>query len=170
VNWDVAGGQTALEATPPLDGIGLKPQHGQQNVSPASNTRFILKAKALLKSDQREWDVVIVPQSHASSFGEKALCDKDAPAVSFVLSDAQVSPQSRAVVVKNPHSRSIIVAKDGIVVELASKEETGRFKNTSMVGAWTIRAPLEPGETCSTALHDIGERLIFRTQLSCVEQ
>jgi hypothetical protein len=165
--WDVRTGQTVLEATPPLDGLGEKPQQGQQVLSPTANTRITLKANALFTSDQREWDVVVVPASLATSFGENARCENDEPTVSFSLSEAQVSRQSRAIVVKNPYARPITIAKDGIAMTLAPKTETDRFKGMPLIGDWTVRAPVGPGEKCIDALRDVGERLIFRAQLSC---
>ncbi len=167
--WDVGAGQTKLEAKAPLEGLGVKPQQGRQSFSLASSTTFTLKTVAPFHSEQREMDVTVLAASSMSRFGEIAHCEADtaAPTVSFVVSDKDVSRASRALVVRNPYTRPITVQKDGIEVTLAPKMETDHFKDISMIGAWTIRAAVGQGETCSAALHDVGERLIFRTQLGC---
>src|SRR5688500_15323434 len=67
-DWEGTG-KVTLDAVPPLEGIGEGPLEGSRSFAPAQSTRFVLKAPGLLKSDQREWDVQVIPGESSRLLG-----------------------------------------------------------------------------------------------------
>jgi hypothetical protein len=168
INWE-ASGRVVLKAAPPLVGMGEGPPEGSRSFSPMQNTRFTLEAPALLKSDQREWDVQVIPSLSTRLLGGIAQCDGSPPFVStsFTIQQKDTSARVRAVSIANNYDRRLLVGKEGIEVEIASNEATDRFKTTSITGTWTVRTPVAPGEDCDKALEAVKGRLTIKTEMTC---
>src|SRR5688500_12575187 len=81
IDWE-ASGKVALSAAPPLEGTGEGPAEGSRSFTPTQSTRFVLKAPGLLKSDQREWDVQVIPRQSSRLLGGIAQCGGNPPSVS----------------------------------------------------------------------------------------
>ena len=116
---------------------------GARSLAPERSTRFTLKATGFLKSDQREWDVQVIPSQSARLLGGIARCD-DARFVttSFTIEQKDTSARTRAVSIANHYQRPLIVSKDAIEVEIPPNSATDRFNAVPVAGSWTIRAPV----------------------------
>jgi hypothetical protein len=155
---------------PPLEGEGEGPAEGRRALAPDRSTRFTLKVSGLLKSDQREWDVQVIPRQSERILGGIARCD-DARFVttSFTIERKDTSLRARAASIANRYDRGLVISKDGIEVEIPSDGATDRFKTTAIAGTWVIRTPVAQNETCDTALDAVSGRLTIKTLMSCGE-
>jgi hypothetical protein len=170
IDWE-ASGKVALSAAPPLEGMGEGPAEGSRSFTPTQSTRFVLKAPGLLKSDQREWDVQVIPRQSSRLLGGVAQCGGNPPSVStsFTIQQKDTSSRVRAVSVANNYNRQLSVSKEEVEVEIPPNGTTDRFKTTPITGTWTVRTPVAPGENCDTALDAVRGRLTIKTQMSCGE-
>ena len=170
INWK-ASDKVTLQASPPVAGEGEGPAEGRRSVAPERSTRFTLKVPGVLKSDQREWDVQVIPSQSARLLGGIARCD-DARFVttSFMIEQKDTSARTRTVSIANHYQRPLVVSKDAIEVEIPPNSATNRFKAVSLAGSWIIRTPVAQNETCDTALEAVRARLTITTQMSCGEQ
>jgi hypothetical protein len=171
VDWK-ASDKVVLEAAPSLEGTGEGPSEGSRSFAPTENVRFTIKVPGLLKSAQREWDVQVIPSQSTGLLGGVAQCGGSPQAVStsFTLQQKDTSARVRAVSIANNYNRPLGVSKEDIEVEIPPRGTTDRFKNTSVIGTWTVRTPLASDETCDTALGAVRGRLTIRTQMSCEEK
>ncbi|PTR16396.1 MULTISPECIES: hypothetical protein [unclassified Nitrosospira] len=169
INW-TASDKVTLNASPPLAGEGEGPAEGRRALAPERSTRFTLTVPGLLKGDQREWDVHVIPRQSDRLLGGIARCD-DARFVttSFTIEQTAMSSRARVASIANRYDRALIVIKDDIVVEIPSHGATDRFKTVPLVGAWVIRTPVAQNETCDTALDAVSGRLTIKTVMSCGE-
>ena len=170
IDWE-ATGKVTLDAVPPLEGIGEGPVEGSRSFSPEQSTRFVLKAPGLLKSDQREWDVQVIPSESSRLLGGIARCGGNPPSVStsFTIQQKDTSSRVRAVSVTNNYNRQLSVIKEEIEVEIPPNGTTDRFKTTPITGTWTVRTPVAPDENCDNALDAVRGRLTIKTRMSCGE-
>jgi len=167
VSWKAAGSVT-LEGTPPVEAPDL-PSEGQTSVKIAASTRLVITAHRLWSSDQREWDVVVMPGAPAKPFGGLATCDEAARtiAVSFSITDQQMSGTGRALRLSNPYDRAVTVRIGEVEQTLSPKASTDAFRQVPAQGNWTIKTPLLAEETCSSGLLAVGSRLAVKLQTSC---
>jgi hypothetical protein len=170
IDWE-ASGKVALSAAPPLEGTGEGPAEGSRSFTPAQSTRFVLKAPGLFKSDQREWDVQVIPGESSRLLGGIAQCGGNPPSVStsFTIQQKDTSSRVRAVSVANNYNRQLSVSKEEVEVEIPPNGTTDRFKTTSITGTWTVRTAVAPDENCENALEAVRGRLIIKTQMRCGE-
>jgi len=170
IDWK-ASDKVTLDAVPPLVGTGEGPAEGSRSFSPTQNTRFSLKVPALLKSDQREWDVTVIPAQSSRLLGGIAQCEgyPASVAASFLIEQKDTSSRVRAVSVANNYHRPLQVRKDNVEAEIATGSATDQFKNVPVSGTWTIRAPVSPDETCDAVLESVRGRLTINTKMSCEE-
>jgi hypothetical protein len=171
VDWK-ASNKIALEAAPPLEGAGEGPSEGSRSFVPTENVRFTVKVPGLLKNAQREWDVQVIPSHSTLLLGGVAQCGGSPQSVStsFTLQQKDTSSRVRAVSIANNYNRTLGVSKEDIEVEILPNGTTDRFKNSSVIGTWTVRTPLASDETCDNALDAVRGRLTIRTQMSCEER
>lgn len=173
IDWQVSGnsGNVFLGATPPLEGAGEVAAEGSRSLTPIHSTRFVLKAPGLLKSEQREWDVLVIPNQSSRLLGGIAQCDGNPPSVmtSFTIQQKETSARVRAVTIANNYHRPLSVSKDGVEVEIPSNGTTNGFKNASVIGTWAIRMPVTLDEACESVLEAVSGRLTIKTQMSCEE-
>ncbi len=170
IDWE-ASDKVMLNAVPSLKGVGEGPAEGSRSFAPTQNTRFILEVAGLLKNAQREWDVTVVPSQSSRLLGGVAQCEGNPPLVSasFSIQQKDSSSRIRAVSIENNYHRTLKVSKDDIEAEIAPDSATDRFKNVSVIGSWTIRAPTGAGETCNSVLEAVRSRLTIKAQMSCGE-
>jgi hypothetical protein len=170
INWK-ASGKVELSVAPPLEGAGEGEAEESRSFTPEQNTRFTLRAPGLLKSDQREWDVQVIPGQHSRLLGGIAQCGGNPPFVStsFTIQQKDTSSRVRAVSIANNYNRELSVSKEEVEVEIPPNGTTDRFKTTSITGTWTVRIPVAPDENCDNALEAVRGRLTIKTQMSCVE-
>lgn len=170
VEWK-ASDKVMLNATPSLEGLGEGPAEGSRSFAPTQNTRFILEVPGLLKSDQREWDVIVIPSQSSRLLGGVAQCEGNPPLVStsFSIQPKDSSSRVRAVSIGNNYHRPLKVSKGETEVEIAPGSATDRFKNVPIIGTWTIRAPAGTGEACDSVLDAVRNRLTIKAQMSCGE-
>ena len=129
-----------------------------------------MKAKGLLKSDQREWDVQVIPSQAERFLGGLGRCEDDRfVTTAFTIEQEATSPHVHAVSIVNQYKRPLMVSKDGIEVEIPANSATERFNAVPVTGVWTIRARVGPDETCGDALDAVSGRLSIRTRMSCME-
>lgn len=173
IDWVASGnaGNVTLDAVPALEGMGEGPAEGSRSVAPAQNTRFILKVPGAFKSAQREWDVQVVPIQSFKLLGGIAQCDGEPQSVStsFTIQQKDTSSRVRAVLITNSYSRRLSISKDGLEVDIPPNGTTDSFRNTSLIGTWTVRSPVAPGEACDSALKAVARRLTIKTQINCAE-
>ena len=169
ITWK-ASDAVSLRASPPLAGEGEGPAEGARSLAPERSTRFTLKAKGLLKSDQREWDVQVIPSQAERFLGGLGRCEDDRfVTTAFTIEQEATSPHVHAVSIVNQYKRPLMVSKDGIEVEIPANSATERFNAVPVAGVWTIRARVGPDETCGDALDAVSGRLSIRTRMSCME-
>jgi hypothetical protein len=168
-SWDVGAGQVALEADRALPGLGPQPRQGRREFALAADTRFTLKARGALKTEQSEVDVRGLPAASPLALGGLAACERalGTVAVTLAVSDQVVTPASRALTLTNPYPRLLIVSKDGVEAALAPHGTSERFKDRPAAGRWRVAAPLAQGESCAAALEELAHRLTLQAQLSC---
>jgi len=173
IDWLVSGnaGNVRLDAVPALEGTGEGHAEGSRSVTPAQNTRFILKVPGVLKSAQREWDVQVVPDQSFRLLGGIAQCGGEPQSVStsFTIQQKDTSSRVRAVLITNSYSRRLSISKDGVEVDIPPNGTTDIFKNTSIIGTWAVRSPVGPDEACDNALKAVARRLTIKTQMNCGE-
>jgi hypothetical protein len=169
VKWQACG-QVTLDAVPPLDGTGPQKAEGATSFSLPQSTRFVLKAHGLFKDDQREWDVKVIPAQQSMLFGGLAQCDPTArfAVTSFLVQEQNSSRRAHAASIKNNYRRSLVVSKEGTEVEIPPGGTTDRFKETTILGSWTIQAPVG-SEACATVLGEVANRLTIAVDLACGE-
>jgi hypothetical protein len=167
IGWKATGSVT-LEGTPPVE-VPELPSEGQTSVKIAASTRLVITARRLWSSDQREWDVVVMPGAPAKPFGGLATCDDAARtiAVSFAITPQQMSGTGRALRVSNPYDRAVTVHLDDIEQTLSPKGSTDAFRQRPAQGNWTVKTPLLAEETCSSGLAAVASRLAVKLQMSC---
>jgi hypothetical protein len=73
VNWK-ASDKVTPNASPSVGGEGEGPAEGRRSLAPERSTRFTLKVPGLLKTDQREWDVQVIPRQSDRLLGGIARC------------------------------------------------------------------------------------------------
>jgi hypothetical protein len=101
-------------------GEGEGPAEGQRSLAP-ERTRFTLKVPGLLKSDQREWDIQVIPRQSDRLLAGVACCDDERfVATSFIIEKKDTSSRARAASIPNHYDRGLVVSKDGIEVEIPS--------------------------------------------------
>jgi hypothetical protein len=166
INWK-ASDKVTLDASPSLEGEGEGPAEGQRAFAPERSTRFTLKVPGLLKSDQREWDVEVIPRQTDRLLGGVARCDDGFVTTSFTIEQKDTSSRARVASIANRYDRGLVISKDGIEVEITSHGATDRFKTTPVTGTWVIRTPLAGNESCDTALDAVSGRLTIKTLMSC---
>jgi hypothetical protein len=166
INWKASDNVT-LAASPPLKGEGEGPAEGQRALTPERSTRFTLKVSGLLKSDQREWDVEVIPRQTDRLLGGIARCEGGFVTTSFNIEQKGTSSRALAASIANRYDRGLVINKDGIEVEIPSHGATDRFKATPVAGAWLIRTPLARDESCDAALDAVSGRLTIKTLMSC---
>ncbi len=166
-DWVARGGDVTLTTTPPLRGQGPQDAQGTRRFAVDQDTTLLLEVRGLLNTDRGENKIIVRPQ--VQWVGGAATCTGQPLAVEFSgeISTATASPDRRAISVKNAYTRSIVVIKDGVVAEMGPGGETDRFRNTAVVGVWTIRAPLGAGESCDVARESVANRLVVKMQMNC---
>ncbi len=173
IDWQVSGNSdvVTLKATPPLKGTEEVATEGSQFLIPMHSTRFVLKAPGLLKSDQREWDVLVIPSQSSRLLGGVAQCDGNPQSVltSFTIQQKDTSARIRAVSIENNYHRPLSVSKGGVEVEIPPGGATDGFKNIPAIGTWAIRMPVTVDEACENVLEAVAGRLTIKTQMSCEE-
>jgi hypothetical protein len=173
IDWQASGnsGSVTLDAVPALEGMGDVATEGSRSFTPAQSTRFVLKAPGLLKSAQREWDVLVIPSQSSRLFGGVAQCGGDARSVltSFTIQQKDTSSRVRAVSITNNYHRPLSVSKEGVEVEIPPNGTTDGFKNVPVTGTWTVRTPIGPREACESALNAVAGRLTIKTEMRCGE-
>lgn len=173
VDWLASGnsGNATLDSVPVLAGTGEVPEEGSRFFKPGQNTRFILKVPGALKNAQREWDVQVVPDQSSRLLGGIAQCGGEPRSVSasFTIQRESTSARVRAILITNNYPRPLSISKDGMEVDIPPSGATDGFKNTSIIGTWTIRSPVGPGEACDNALKAVARRLTIKTQMNCGE-
>lgn len=171
--WQVSGnsGNVTLDAIPPLEGAGEVAMEGSRSLTPIHSTRFVLKAPGLFKSDQREWDVLVIPSQSSRLLGGIAQCGGNPQSVltSFTIQQKETSARVRAVSIANNYHRPLSVSMGGMEVEIPPSGTTDSFKNASVIGTWTIRMPVTLDEACESVLETVSGRLTIKTQMSCEE-
>lgn len=166
INWK-ASNKVTLAASPPLKGEGEGPAEGQRALVPERSTRFTLKVSGLLKSDQREWDVEVIPGQIDRLLGGIARCEGGFVTTSFNIEQRGTSSRVRVASIANRYDRGLVISKDGIEVEIPSHGATDGFKASPVAGAWLIRTPLMRNESCDAALDAVNGRLTIKTLMSC---
>jgi hypothetical protein len=173
IDWQASGnnGNVILDAIPPLAGTGEVATEGSRSLAPTQSTRFVIKAPGLLKSDQREWDVLVIPSQSSRLLGGVAQCGGDRQSVltSFTIQQKDTSSRVRAVLITNRYHRPLSVSKEGVEIEIPPNGTTDGFKNAPISGTWTVRTPVGPDEACESALEAVAGRLTIKTQMSCGE-
>ncbi len=173
IGWQASGnnGNVTLDAVPPLEGTGEVATEGSRSFTPTQSTRFVIKAPGLLKSDQREWDVLVIPSQSSRLLGGVAQCGGDPQSVltSFTIQQKDTSSRVRAVLITNNYHRPLWVSKEGMEVEIPPNGTTDGFKNAPVTGTWTVRTPVGPDEACESVLDAVAGRLTIKTQMSCGE-
>jgi len=173
IDWQVSGnsGSVILDAIPPLKGTGEVAAEGSRSLTLMHSNRFVLKAPGLLKSEQREWDVLVIPSQSSRLFGGVAHCGGNPQSVltSFTIQQKDTSSRVRAVSIANNYHRSLSVSKEGIEVEIPPNSTIDSFKNTPVIGVWTIRMPVALDEVCESVLEAVTGRLTIQTQMRCEE-
>lgn len=173
ISWETSGNadKVTLNAIPPLADTGEEPASGSRTFAPTQSTRFILKASGLLKSDQREWDVQVIPNQSSRLLGGIAQCEGDPQSVltSFTIQQKDTSARVRAISIANNYHRPLSVSKENVDVEIPPISTTDRFKSIPLIGTWTVRTPIGPDESCDSVLKAVAGRLTIKTQMSCGE-
>jgi len=59
-----------------------------------------------------------------------------------------------------------VLGKDGVSKTL-EEGEAMTLEGMPAQGRWSLRVPLEEGETCEAAIDDVDGRLIIKLQLAC---
>lgn len=171
IRWQASGnvGNVTLNAVPPLEGMGEVPDAGSRSFAPMQSTRFTLKAPGLLKSDQREWDVQVVPGQSSRLLGGVARCGGDPQSVltSFSIRQKDTSSRVRAVLITNHYHRPLLVNREGMETEIPPNGTTDHFKNVPVTGTWTVRTPVGNNESCENVLDAVAYRLTIKTQMAC---
>lgn len=173
IDWQVSGnsGNVTLDAAPPLEGAGKVAAKDSRSFTPIHSTRIVLKAPGLLKSDQREWDVLVIPSQSSRLLGGIAQCGGNPQSVltSFTIQRNDTSARVRAVSIANNYHRPLSVSKGDVEVEIPPNGTTDSFKNESVIGTWTIRMPVTLDEACESLLKAVSGRLTIQAQMSCEE-
>ena len=173
IDWQASGnnGNVTLNAAPPLEGTGDVATEGSRSFAPTQSTRFVIKAPGLLKSDQREWDVLVIPSRSFRLLGGVAQCGGNPQSVltSFTIQQKDTSSRVRAVLITNSYHRPLWVGKEGMEVEIPPNGTTDGFKNMPVTGAWTVRTPVGTDEACESALEAVAGRLTIKTEMRCGE-
>jgi hypothetical protein len=168
VSW-AAEGTVELQSEPPLPRIGPKEAAGSETFRPAQATRFSLRVTRLLSSETAEADVAVAPRER--EFGGLAMCAPAAGAVSLSvpLGESQLSSAIKLASVTNMNPRQTTISKGGVAAAIAPGGTSTEFRGQPAVGAWELRVPLAPGETCDAALGALANRLTFKLRFICGE-
>jgi len=142
IDWQVSGnsGSVILDAIPPLKGTGEVAAEGSRSLTLMHSNRFVLKAPGLLKSEQREWDVLVIPSQSSRLFGGVAHCGGNPQSVltSFTIQQKDTSSRVRAVSIANNYHRPLSVSKEGV---------ESKFRQTARSIVSKIRPLSESGQS-----------------------
>jgi len=168
VVWEAEQGAVRLDSDPELPGTGASADAGSQVFTLRTDTRFTLLVDGLFRDDHAEADVVVTPEEGEQGYGEVATCDEAARAIhTTVRLSHQVSPLLRVEQVRNLHDRPLVVEKGGRRAELASLGQSDALAELPVQGAWRLRSPLAPTETCEEALRSVRQRLGVEIRFRC---
>jgi len=160
-----ASGTVSLTSTPILAGTGAQPSQGEKKFVVKEPTHFILTATRLFGSKHSEADVNVAP--HALGYGEIAMCSASEHQITAHLTlNNQISPSFMVAAVRNPLNRTLRVSKSGHTVDIEAHGEA-LLRNVPASGVWLLSSPLNPSETCNSAMHSIRQRLEMQLVLMC---
>jgi hypothetical protein len=165
VQWS-ARWRPRLDAMPVLPGIGRVPGTGAEEFEVEETTHFVLTARGLFGDETAEADVEVAPRE--LGFGEVAQCvEADGVLRSEFAIVRQVSSAFLVDTVANVLPRPLAVEKGEREVRLEANGESDGLRGQPATGTWVLTSPLDPGETCETALGSVRQRLRLRIRLAC---
>lgn len=177
LSWRTNGNVT-LSAEPEVPGLGKRDSSGRETVplpaGPGPTVFNIHVSRFLgLKKTDTSGEVVSPPLAReyavVDAEGEadfSCLEQERAVEAFFVLDAEDISSGVRIGQVTNMNIRRLVLGKDGVSKTL-EEGEVAAFEGTPAQGRWSLRVPLEEGETCEAAIDDVDGRLIIKLQLAC---
>lgn len=164
VAWS-ANGDVNLTSSPTLAGTGKQPSQGQKSFSLQQSTHFVLTATRLFGSKHAEADVAVAPRERG--YGEVAMCSAGKHQITARVNlDKQISSSFMVDAIRNPLNRTLRVSKSGHTVDIEAHGKA-QFRNVPAGGVWLLSSPLNPNETCDSALRSIRQRLEMQLVLMC---
>jgi hypothetical protein len=151
LSWDTTGA-TVLVPTPAAACHDADGHDAGQACVVTRDTLFQLQASRGGSTVRAEQEVEVVPRDGREfAIGERTQC-----AGSEVVAVATLPPQAWDAtvrvdrVVADTDRRLTIVHDDRSAVLQPNADTTEVFRGTPVGGAWTLRAPIAPGETCDS--------------------
>ncbi len=177
LSWRTNGNVT-LSAEPKAPGLGKRDSSGRETVplpeGPGPTVFNIHVSRFLgLKKTETSGEVVSPPLSKeyavVDAEGEadfSCLEQERAVEAFFVLDAEKMAPGVLVGQVMNMNIRRLVLVKDGVSKTL-EEGEAMTPDGMPAQGRWSLRVPLEEGETCEAAIDDVDGRLIIKLQLAC---
>lgn len=161
-----ANGDVRLLSQPTLKGTGAQPATGKQAFAVKQPTRFTLIATRAFGSQTAAADVAVAPAERG--YGAVAQCIASERLIRARLQlDNQTSGQLQVETVSNPLDRLLRVSKGSHTARIAPDAQSAAFRGMPVRGAWQLASPLKAGETCTSAMRGLRQRLQMHVTLQC---
>jgi hypothetical protein len=177
LRWRTNGNVT-LSAEPGIPGLGKRDASGRETVTLPEGpgpTVFGIEVSRFfgLKKTSTSGEVLSPPLARehgvVDAEGEtdfSCLEQERAVEAFLILDEENLSPGVLIEQVTNMNVRRLVLGKDGVSKTL-EEGKAATFEGMSAQGRWSLRVPLEEGETCETAIDDVDGRLLIKLQLAC---